>query len=204
MRAIHSSCLGCPIPTQTTAAPEPSISALTSSSSAGVSARNGGECPPAIRRPGKRSRRRRSSSSKRALIASAVEVDRGSLRSRRGGACAVEGHQVGAIDARGAGVPERMQRPYERLTVGHGERGAEHGRMDDGILVGRHHEVHGRGRQITAAVAGDQCVHPIHHLDVVGHGQWNPEDLRGFGHRCRGRGSGRGGDCVKIPANPWR
>ena len=119
---------------------------------------------------------------------------------RRGGALAVEGHQVGAIDARGAGVPERVQRPHERLTVGHGERGAEHGRTHGRVLVGRHHEVHGRSRQVAAAVAGDQRVHPVHHLDVVGDRERNAEDLRGSGGGGVGVVEcGGGGDCVKIP-----
>ena len=42
MRAIHFSCLGTPMPTHTTSAPERWMSAATASSSSAVSGRNGG------------------------------------------------------------------------------------------------------------------------------------------------------------------
>ena len=42
IRAIHFSCLGTPMPTHTTSAPERLMSCAIASSSASVSARNGG------------------------------------------------------------------------------------------------------------------------------------------------------------------
>jgi len=63
IRCIQRSCLGCPMPTHTTCAPLPSICAIARCSSAGVSSRKGGDQPPAMTRPGKRSCRRLASSS---------------------------------------------------------------------------------------------------------------------------------------------
>ena len=184
------------MPTHTTSAPEESISAIVCSSSAGVSGRNGGDCPPAIRRPGKRSRRRSSSRAERLGGATPVQVHRGA------GPCrprAVVGHQVRAVHARRAGVPERVQRPHQRLAVGHGQRGAEHRRERLGLLLRAHHEVDGRRGHVSAGAGGDHRVHPVHHLLVVGHRERNAEDLGGG--RC-GERSRCGGcrDGVKIPA----
>ena len=93
------------------------------SSSCAVSSRNGGEWPPAISRPGKRSRRRACSRASAAGVASAVEVDRRAAARR---ARAEARHQVGTVDARRVCVAERAKRPHERLAVGHRERRVEH------------------------------------------------------------------------------
>ena len=89
------------------------------------------------------------------------------------------------------GVPERLERPHQRLAVGHRQCRAERCRARLGVLAGGHHQVHGRRRHISARARGDRRVHPVHHLLVVGHRQRDAQDLRG-GRRRRGRGWERG------------
>src|ERR1035437_163412 len=137
----------------------------------------------------------------RLLGATAIEVDRDLLTRR---ARTEVRHQVGAVDARGAWVPERAQRPHERLPVGHRERGAEHRVGHAGVLARGHHQVDRRRRHVSAPRRGDHGHHPVDHLLVVGDGQGDPQDLHAEGRSGRGgaRGGGGGlrGDCVKIPA----
>ena len=82
--------------------------------------------------------------------ATPVEVDR---RARPAARAQKRGHQVGSVDTRGPSVPERVQRPHQRLAVGHRQRRAEHGRARLGVLLGGHHEVDGRRRHVSRAPA---------------------------------------------------
>ena len=133
--------------------------------------------------------------------ATAVEVHR---RAGARGALAEAGHEVGAVDAGGAGVAERVQRPHQGLTVRHRERGPEHGRARLRILAGGHDQVDRSGRHVSAPARGDHRLHPIDHLLVVGDRQGDVEYLcarrRGGNGRGGWGGGGRRGDCVKIPA----
>ncbi len=99
-------------------------------------------------------------------------------------------HQIGAVDARGARMAERLQRPHERLAVGHGERGAEHGRTRLRVLLGRHHQVDSRRRQVPRSSGGDRRVHPVDDLLVVGYRERNAENLGGAGATTGVRGEG--------------
>ena len=104
MRAIHFSCLGTPMPTQTTSGRLRSMSATTAASSSAVSSRNGGAWPPTICQARVAQPQRAGELHQRALVAAAVEVEaQPGASGPRAGAV----HQLGAVDAVGQRVPER-------------------------------------------------------------------------------------------------
>ncbi len=111
-------------------------------------------------------------------------------------------HQVGPVDAGGAGMPERPQRPDERLPVGYGQRHGEHGGHRLRLLLGAHDEVYGGGGDAGAPVGGDRRLHPVDDVRVVADGQRDTQHLCSLGQprrRIRWSRGGRRCDCVKIP-----
>ena len=171
--AIHFSCLGWPVPTQTTSAFEALIAAATS------------RCSSSSRLA---ERRRVASDDPQSWVALAervVESDQCFLgspaveehpRAGRRRAFAVARHEVGSVDAGSLGVAEGAQGPDERLAVGDGHR------LQDRVaglvvLLGHHHEVDGGGAQAGPMPAGDHRVHPVHRALVIGQSKWDPEDL---------------------------
>ena len=121
---IHCSCLGWPVPTHTTAAPEASM------------ARDLAPAPPPRERPERRRVGAGDVQPGEALAqpplehsraprrASAVQVDRDAAAARRVRRTPPSGRGRRCASLR---VAERVQRPHERLPVGHGQRRAEHG-----------------------------------------------------------------------------
>ncbi len=156
----------------------------------GVRGRKGGESPPAIRRPGKRSRRRASQQPQRLRRAPAVEVDGHAAAAAARAQKAA--HQVRSVDAGRAAVAERVQRPHQGLAVGHRQGRRREGLARLGILAGAHDEVDRRRGDVAAAPARDRRLHPVDHLLVVADGERHAQHLGPVGQRrARGRGRGR-------------
>ena len=127
---------------------------------------------------------------------SPVQIDRRPAASR---ARAEGQHQVRSVDARGARVPQRPQRPHERLAVGDRQRGLQHRRPRGRVLARAHHEVHRGRREIAAPVGRHEGLHPVHDALVVADRERYAENLRA-GRQRRGCGLGERGDALKIPA----
>ena len=133
----------------------------------------------------------------RAGVAAAEEVDR---RAGARGARAVSRHQLGAVHARRLRVPERVQRPHERLSVGHDERHREHGPADLLVLAREHHEVDGccadaraRARATVASIQSSTRA-------VVAERERDAQHLRAGG---RGAAAGRQPVPRTGPTGSW-
>ncbi len=114
----------------------------------------------------------------RALVAAAVQVE--PLTVVGGGGTGL-GHQLGSVDAVAERVPERVQRPHQRLTVGDVERGGVQRVSQLAILAGGHHRVHVAHADVAAPALGDHRVDPVERLSIVDQRQRHADDVDRLG-----------------------
>ena len=118
----------------------------------------------------------------RSLVAAAVQVE--TLAGRRGSGARTS-HQLWAVYAVRERMTERVERPHERLAVGHVQRGAEQRRPELGVLLRRHHGVDVAYADIAVLARGRHRVDPLERPLVVDQTKRNAQDLVGCGGRDR-------------------
>ena len=85
-------------------------------------------------------------------------------------------------------MAERLERPDQRLAVGHGEQVVAHDRLaGGGVLGGDHDQMHGGGGDDGLLAACDRGVHPVHRALVVAERERDADDRRRIGAGDRGR-----------------
>ena len=200
IRAIHFSCFGTPMPTHTISAPERWMSAATASSSSRVSVAERRRVAADDLQPGMAQPQVARELDERALAATAVEVH---AAAGRAGARAGAVHQVGPVYAVGRSVAEQVQRPDQRLAVGHREVGAEHRGAQLGIVLRGHHGVR-RGHADVAAAAGRHRLSIQSSASlVVGQRERDAEHARPSVARPAASATDRGGEGPR-PVHPSR
>ena len=112
---------------------------------------------------------------------------------RVGGAGARALHQVGAVDAAEEIVAERIERPDERLAVGHREARPEHRLAQLGIVATGHDRVHGGDADVAPLADPHHRVDRLERALVVRDRERDPEQGV-FGRHPRGGGRQSGWD----------
>ncbi len=174
IRAIHFSCLGTPMPTQTTSGRAALICAAIASSSSSVSGPERGRVAADDLDAGEAQAQVERELGQRALIAPAVQED---AVAAVASALAVAEHQLGAVDPVGQVLAEQVGRPDQRHAVRDGDRRALERLAHLGIALTDHHGVDGGGAHVAALAAGDHAVHDVHRLFVVRHRDRQPQHV---------------------------
>jgi hypothetical protein len=74
-------------------------------------------------------------------------------------------------------VPEGVQRPHQRLPVGHGHVGTEHGGAQRRVLAARHHGVHRGHADVALVPALGRLVDPVQRARVIHERQRHAEQI---------------------------
>ena len=153
MRAIHFSCLGTPMPTQSTSGCAALICSTSASSSSAVSGAEGRRVAADDLDAGVAPAQDQRELHERALVAAAVEPD---AVAALGAAVVVAQHQLGAVDAVvAARSPSRLAAHTSGMPSGTHQRGAAERRAHLGVVVRHHHRVDRRGADVAALAAVD-------------------------------------------------